>query len=604
MSTQNNTLPDNPQIEVIKSGKTGLFTNYIYKAIPLAFDESMSYYETLCGLLNYLKNVILPTVNNNADAVSELQTLYEELRTYVDDYFKDLDVQEEINNKLDDMTEDGTLTNLIKNYVDPIYQAYEEEINNEIDEINNKVDSVASGSPAGVYETLSDLETDDPNHDKIYLVSANGKWYYYNTSQSSWVEGGVYQASSFPEVTDIRDAYYNYTYDTAGNSVRAQCEILNEKINDNMNYKNNVINYFNPKNIVEGYWINNITQQASIEALSYLIYNFVEIDRPGYYSFKWPNQSIGANSYKISLFDKNKVFVRQTNATLVGNVDGNNTIVKLLITNEMFYKQGVRYLGYNQALNNMYNLMVVYGETYPDTYIDYNAYKYSNSLKITENQINVNKLRVFNKIFCAGDSLTAGTFNANNSGHTEFIVNKNYSYPEYMKKILGVNSVNWGIGGESTKTYYEKIITETISPDYDSVIIMLGANDTRENDINVSKLYYQNIINFFKNKYKNIKIFCCTLIPAYREQNPTFYDSYNQNVVKYCVNNNTDCYLVDLSKFSICHANSVYAQGHLTAIGYLQLAKEISGLIDEQITNNINDFKYVQFIHTDYSYNE
>ena len=64
MSIQNNKLPDNPQIEVIKSGKTGLFTNYIYKAIPLAFDESMSYYETLCGLLNYLKNTIIPTVNN------------------------------------------------------------------------------------------------------------------------------------------------------------------------------------------------------------------------------------------------------------------------------------------------------------------------------------------------------------------------------------------------------------------------------------------------------------------------------------------------------------------------------------------------------------
>ena len=88
MSIQNNTLPDNPNIEVIKAKQTGIFTNYIFKAIPLAFDESMSYYETLCGLLNYLQNTIIPTVNNNADAVAELQTLYEELRTYVDDYFK------------------------------------------------------------------------------------------------------------------------------------------------------------------------------------------------------------------------------------------------------------------------------------------------------------------------------------------------------------------------------------------------------------------------------------------------------------------------------------------------------------------------------------
>ena len=64
MSIQTNKLPDNPQIEVIKSGKTGLFTNYIYKAIPLAFDESMSYYETLCGLLNYLKDVKFAKIEN------------------------------------------------------------------------------------------------------------------------------------------------------------------------------------------------------------------------------------------------------------------------------------------------------------------------------------------------------------------------------------------------------------------------------------------------------------------------------------------------------------------------------------------------------------
>lgn len=120
MSIQNNTLPDNPNIEVIKAKQTGIFTNYIFKAIPLAFDESMSYYETLCGLLNYLKNTIIPTVNNNADAVAELQTLYEELRTFVDDYFTNLDVQEEINNKLDDMVNDGTLSTILEKYVNDL----------------------------------------------------------------------------------------------------------------------------------------------------------------------------------------------------------------------------------------------------------------------------------------------------------------------------------------------------------------------------------------------------------------------------------------------------------------------------------------------------
>lgn len=98
-------------MEKIKKIKpSGIFTNYVYKTIPLAFDESMSYYETLCGLLDFMKNSIVPTVNNNSDVVIELQN-------YVTNYFDDLDVQEEINNKLDEMVESGTLDQIIEQYL-------------------------------------------------------------------------------------------------------------------------------------------------------------------------------------------------------------------------------------------------------------------------------------------------------------------------------------------------------------------------------------------------------------------------------------------------------------------------------------------------------
>ena len=100
-------------VEKIKP--TGLFTNYIYKAIPLAFDESMSYYETLCGLLSYLKDTVIPALNNNADAIIEVQSLMTQLQDYVDNYFKNLDVQQEINNKLDEMVADGTLDQILTN---------------------------------------------------------------------------------------------------------------------------------------------------------------------------------------------------------------------------------------------------------------------------------------------------------------------------------------------------------------------------------------------------------------------------------------------------------------------------------------------------------
>lgn len=114
---------NNPNIEVITLKENGLFTNYIYKAIPLAFDESMSYYETLCGILAYLKNTIIPTLNNNAEATAEVQQLYINLKNYVDNYFKNLDVQGQLNNILQEEVESGKLQVLLN------YNANNESLN-------------------------------------------------------------------------------------------------------------------------------------------------------------------------------------------------------------------------------------------------------------------------------------------------------------------------------------------------------------------------------------------------------------------------------------------------------------------------------------------
>ena len=85
--------------------------------LPASYLETMSYYEMLVWFVEFLKNQVIPTVNNNAEAVQELQSLYEELRQYVNNYFDNLDVQEEINNKLDDMAESGQLTDIIAQYL-------------------------------------------------------------------------------------------------------------------------------------------------------------------------------------------------------------------------------------------------------------------------------------------------------------------------------------------------------------------------------------------------------------------------------------------------------------------------------------------------------
>jgi hypothetical protein len=58
--------------------------------------------------------------------------------------------------------------------------------------------SLASGSPKGTYATLAALQTAFPTgNTNIYLVTADGKWYYW--SGSAWTAGGTYQATGIGE---------------------------------------------------------------------------------------------------------------------------------------------------------------------------------------------------------------------------------------------------------------------------------------------------------------------------------------------------------------------------------------------------------------------
>lgn len=75
-------------------------------ALPTSYLESMSYYETLCWLCKYIENTIDPAINQNAEALKELQT-------YVATYFDNLDVTQEINDKLDAMAQSGALADVI-----------------------------------------------------------------------------------------------------------------------------------------------------------------------------------------------------------------------------------------------------------------------------------------------------------------------------------------------------------------------------------------------------------------------------------------------------------------------------------------------------------
>lgn len=65
-----------------------------------------------------------------------------------------------------------------------------------------------------------------------------------------------------------------------------------------------------------------------------------------------------------------------------------------------------------------------------------------------------------------------------------------------------------------------------------------------------------------------------------------------------------DIFLTDINLYSECKFYTYYAQGHLTAIGYQQLAKEFATLIGYTIHQNPSAFRNVQFIGTEYTYTQ
>lgn len=146
-----------PSVEI--PAKVDSFRFWCQKVLPLVYDDSLSYYELLCKVVNYLNNTIAD-VNTLGTDVDNLNRAYNELQSYVNNYFSTLDVQNEINNKLDVMAQDGSLSALIQ----PLFDTYKTEIDGEVNQQNNRIDvlenrmntftSLPSGSTSGDAELI------------------------------------------------------------------------------------------------------------------------------------------------------------------------------------------------------------------------------------------------------------------------------------------------------------------------------------------------------------------------------------------------------------------------------------------------------------------
>ena len=79
--------------------------------------DAITNWQLFCKLGEEI-NKIVNSVNMTGEQVESLTNAFNELKTYVDNYFENLDVQDEINNKLDEMAESGDLAEIISQYLE------------------------------------------------------------------------------------------------------------------------------------------------------------------------------------------------------------------------------------------------------------------------------------------------------------------------------------------------------------------------------------------------------------------------------------------------------------------------------------------------------
>lgn len=116
------------------------FRRFVLQNFPFIEEDfdALTDYALICKVVEYLNNVIQSQneviaevqrfetdVNNEMNTFetnitnnfNRLENLFIELKSFVDNYFDNLDVQEEINNKLDNMAEQGILQEIITTYI-------------------------------------------------------------------------------------------------------------------------------------------------------------------------------------------------------------------------------------------------------------------------------------------------------------------------------------------------------------------------------------------------------------------------------------------------------------------------------------------------------
>lgn len=225
-----------------------------------------------------------------------------------------------------------------------------------------------------------------------------------------------------------------------------------------------------------------------------------------------------------------------------------------------------------------------------------------------------NEISVFNKLLCVGDSLMYGAENV--ATGSPYITTKEplYNIPSFIKKMAGIDTTNAAHSGYTAQQWLADFSDDDLSG-HDACIIQIGVNnwltwaDDEDADIETFKSTLGDIIDLVisQNSYNDggvlknkIKVFVATQFPSksyLKNTDGVSLDVLNE-AIREVVAGRSDCFLLDMAVYSHSNDKLAFNRGHLTAIGYRQVAQDYCGIISKFVHDNLDLFVDVPFVGT------
>ena len=499
------------------------FRFWCQKVLPLVYDDSLSYYELLCKVVDYL-NKTMEDVGVLEGDVTGLHEAYKKLQGYVNDYFSTLDVQEEINNKLDSMASNGELTKLIEPLLPNLISKW---LSENITPTSPVIDKTLTISGAGADAKIvgdkfnTALLSFNRYNGTTPLSELKPGWYpiISNTPKTNLPNDSVFGLLIvYPNTSGIYDNYYVY--------LDASIKTNYIKINDN-NWTT-ISNYINKETMFNScVTYNGVAELSTLNNGWHPVVDITGSNLPVTTGFGlllvYKNVFSSTNNfymfYHIST-KTNYIKIDENAWTTLSNYINKETMfnscvtyngVAELSTLNNGWHPVVDITGSNLPVTTGFGLLLVYKNVFSSTnnfYMFYHISTKTNYIKVDENAWTTLSNYTSNKfvgktIITYGDSIT----HANN-------------WQQHLRRELHCSTENYGIDGSkisgndaTSMCNIERINT---LPDLSFIIIMGGMNDWAQNvsidgDVNDVTNFTGGCHAMFKNiinKYPSASIYC------------------------------------------------------------------------------------------------